>query len=156
MSANTRMRLICDGSVRSTDRFSPAEMLPERSSPSRVISGRPLRLVAVNALPSACTTPFVPSLNSYRQPRSRSSWNCFLKKPRSGGFAFQFRLTRNVPVAPPCLVSETLGAAFVSVTLFSETALADGAAGGGGGGGGAANGGGAGGSDGGGVSGRFV
>src|SRR3954452_23757772 len=41
--------------------------------------------------------------------------------PPPEGLEFQLRFTRRTPPVAPCLVSETVGADFVSVTLDSET-----------------------------------
>src|SRR3954453_13791438 len=107
-------------------RFSPSLRLPERSSPSsRMTGSRTPRGLAWKALPSACTTPLVPSVNSYRQPRSRSRLGAERLNspppPPPDGRAFQFRFTRSIPVEEPCLVSDTVGADLVRVTLDSET-----------------------------------
>src|SRR5215218_4464754 len=103
------------------NRFSPSELVPARSSPSSRMTGpdTPLGLAA-KALPSACTTPLVPSVNSYRHPRSRSregAERLNRPPPPPAGRAFQLRLTRSMPVEEPCLVSDTAGADFVRVTL---------------------------------------
>src|SRR3954468_19740063 len=111
-------------------RFSPSLLAPDRSSPSSRMTGSPTpRGLAEKALPSACTTPLVPSVNSYRQPRSRSRLGAERLNnppPPPAGRAFQFRFTRSMPVEEPCLVSDTDGADLVRVTLDSETG-ADGA-----------------------------
>src|SRR6185312_11015330 len=104
--------------ARLTERFSPPLTAPERSSPSSEMIGSLMpNGCATNAFPSAWTTPFVPSVNSHRQPRSRSSCWVFLKNPPPpAGRWFQFRFTRSTPPAPPDFVSDTEGAAFVSTT----------------------------------------
>src|SRR5262252_3372012 len=115
------MRRISPSLDRSILRFSPSALSPVLSSPSSEMIGEP-SLRELNALPSACTTPFLPLTSSYRQPRSRSmAAPARLKTPPVAGRDVQFRLTRNSPRgAPPppcCLLSETVGAFLVSVTL---------------------------------------
>src|SRR5262249_25436292 len=87
------------------------------------------------ALPSAWTTPLLPSDSSYSAHRSRSRSACIatarprlLPQPENCLRTCQFRFTRMTPDVPPCLVRETEGACLVSVTLVSRT----GAGGGGG------------------------
>src|SRR5215469_7688922 len=118
------MRRISPSLDRSILRFSPSALSPVRSSPSSEMIGEP-SLRDLNALPSAWTTPFLPLLSSYRQPRSRSmgapAWR--LKSPPDAGRETQFKLTRSSPRALPpcCLLSETVGAFLVRVTLLRLT-----------------------------------
>jgi hypothetical protein len=84
------------------------------------------------AFPRACTTPLVPSPNSYRQPRSRSIPALLPRARRrreppdspERGVAFQFRFTLSRPAALPCFVNDTAGAALVRVTFDRETGAA--------------------------------
>src|SRR5215469_5740828 len=119
------MRRISPSLDRSILRFSPSALSPVRSSPSSEMIGEP-SLRDLNASPSAWTTPFLPLLSSYRQPRFRSmaapAWR--LKSPPDAGLEIQFRLTRSSPRALPppcCLLSETVGAFLVRVTLLRLT-----------------------------------
>src|ERR1700712_2336707 len=114
------------GCSRLIDMFSPEVTAPVRSSPSSLIHGG--RSSDPNELPSACTTPLLPSDNSYRQPRSRptplgaAAANRLKNPPPVGAGApcDQFRLIRIVPDPPPDFVSDICGAAWVSVTFCSE------------------------------------
>ena len=120
--------------------FSPPLTEPERSSPSSRMIGGP-EYGAWNALPSACTTPLSPLVSSHRQARSRSippdppPPASRARKPFLAGAGaapvLHCRLIRSCPPAPPRLVSETLGAALVRVTLDSDTPPAAGVRGGG-------------------------
>src|ERR1022692_1955406 len=105
-------------------RFSPSVLSPVRSSPSREMIGGP-SLRDLNELPRAWTTPFLPLPSSYRQARSRSMADdaCRLKRPPEDGREFQFRLTLSWPptLPPACLLSETVGAFLVRVTLLRLT-----------------------------------
>src|SRR3954451_2949663 len=122
MYAKMSTRRIHEAWARLTKRFSPAALVPDRSSPSSQIVGSPAPgAQALKALPRAWTTPLLPSVNSYRQPRSRSTPAERRKKPPPWGCAFQFRFTLSRPPVVPCLVRETDGAALVRVTLDSET-----------------------------------
>src|SRR3954453_19436311 len=117
------------------NRFSPPVLAPLRSSASSWMYGGRSR--APNALPSAWTTPLRPSVNSYRQPRSRSiapppPVRRLKNPPPPCGRAFQFRLTRICPPTPPCFDSDTEGADLVSVSLLRETPDAGGGPEGGG------------------------
>src|SRR2546427_2084486 len=118
-------------------RFSPLATAPVRSSPSRWMYGGRCR--APKALPRAWTTPLLPSVSSYRAHRSRSRSACMatarprlLHHPENCLRICQLRFTRIAPEVPPCLASETAGAALVSVTLLKRTGCAGGAGGGGG------------------------
>src|SRR3990170_2756035 len=100
-------------------RFSPPVTVPERSSPSRKTYGVASR--APKLLPSAWTTPLLPSWVSQRAPRSRSMLpdSARLRKPPVLGAPWvQFRLTRIWPPAPCALVSEIDGADLVRVILL--------------------------------------
>src|ERR1700712_1265170 len=103
------------GCSRLMDMFSPEVTAPVRSSPSSLIHGGRSR--EPNELPNAWTTPLLPSDNSYRQPRSRSTpfvaaAPSRLKKPPpvgAGAPCDQLRLIRIVPEPPPDFVSDTCG-----------------------------------------------
>src|SRR5680860_35941 len=130
MNANTSTRLISDDFAMSTKRFSPPAEAPERSSASSHSTFEPSRAVAVNALPSAWTTPLEPSVNSYSAARSRSIApddpppSTFERNPPEDGApsgrAVQLRLTRIWPPDEPCLVSESVGVDLVRVTLDGD------------------------------------
>src|ERR1022692_1021111 len=118
------MRRIALSRDRSILRFSPSVLSPVRSSPSSEMIGGP-SLRDRKELPRAWTTPFLPVPSSYRQARSRSMAAdvCRLKSPPETGLAFQFRFTLSSPptLPPACLLSETVGALFVRVTLLRLT-----------------------------------
>src|SRR5258708_4312005 len=122
------MRRISLRRDRSIRRFSPSVLWPLRSSPSSEMIGGP-SLRDLNELPRACTTPFLPLASSYRHARSRSISSDRAERlnrppPELGGRAVQFRLTLSSPLTPPpppCLLSDTVGAFLVRVTLLRLT-----------------------------------